>query len=475
MRVEATVDDCMIVGERLPAEMNGGFYRNGPEWRRSSKQRQTGLYSVDGMVQGLVIRDGRAHFRNRWVRTPKFVAEEQAGRGLFEWTDGEFRDYRTWAIGDVIRDDLAAGVPYGTNYVNVVPFAGEVLAIGEMGAPPCVLDPLTLETRGLVPWSTALPAGLVAPAADGAFTAHPKWDPDTGELFGWSFRDERPFVTLHWVATDGTVRSRDLDDAPYNSLVHDMWLTDRYVVLPFQPLIISRARINAGLSGFGWDPELPIVLALVPRGDIHGEVRWITADVETQYLMHTMSANHDGDLLVLDGPIFEEPPFPFENRHDPGDPFPDFWTLSPGRTGRWTIDLVTETVKSEVVGDVPVEFPKVDERFYGRPYQWGFFLAGVERGMKFDTLVRRNVRTGAEDSYRIVTDAPLALAEPTFVPRRPGAPEGDGYLIVPTSNRLNNQAEFLLFDTEDISAGPRTRIQIPFALGWTPHGHWMSF
>jgi hypothetical protein len=35
--------------------------------------------------------------------------------------------------------------------------------------------------------------------------------------------------------------------------------------------------------------------------------------------------------------------------------------------------------------------------------------------------------------------------------------------------------EFLLFDTADITAGPITRIELPFQIGWTPHGHWMDF
>ena len=56
-------------------------------------------------------------------------------------------------------------------------------------------------------------------------------DPDTGELYGWSATDVEPYITLHWVRPDGTVRSRELWDAPYSQWAHDMWLSERYMVL----------------------------------------------------------------------------------------------------------------------------------------------------------------------------------------------------------------------------------------------------
>ena len=29
--------------------------------------------TMDGMIQGLTFENGRADYRNRWIRTPKFV------------------------------------------------------------------------------------------------------------------------------------------------------------------------------------------------------------------------------------------------------------------------------------------------------------------------------------------------------------------------------------------------------------------
>ena len=47
--------------------------------------------------------------------------------------------------------------------------------------------------------------------------------------------------------------------------------------------------------------------------------------------------------------------------------------------------------------------------------------------------------------------------------------------MVPISRWTENVGEYAIFDTDDITVGPICRIEIPFLLGFTPHGHWMDF
>src|SRR3546814_13466525 len=105
------------------------------------------------MMQVLIFRDGRADFLNRWVRTPKFLAEERAGRALFEWSDGHFGDWRSWGLGDVVRDDYTRNIPQGTSAIATGNLGWDLLALGEQGTPPIAMDPFTLETKGIVGWS----------------------------------------------------------------------------------------------------------------------------------------------------------------------------------------------------------------------------------------------------------------------------------------------------------------------------------
>jgi carotenoid cleavage dioxygenase-like enzyme len=479
MRFEATVPDCIVSEGEIPKDLMGGFYRVGPSWRRPSKQGATAMMTVDGMVQGLTFENGTATYRNRWIRTPKFLAEEKAGRGLFAWSDCKWGDWRDYGYGSVERDEYTKGISQATNIVNAFPFNGDVLASGEQGGPPIAVDPHTLETKGIVPWSHELSPGCAEPANehDMAFTAHPKWDPKTGELYGWTWRDERPYVTLHWVQKDGTVRTRELWDAPYESLAHDIWLTENYVVMPFQPFTVNEARVNEDKGMLNWDEALPIVVAFIPRNDLNGEIIWIHAEIEPQYVMHTLGANEIDGKIVLDAPIFNRPPFHFEDQHAPGAKTRQAW-VSRSTLGRWTADLEKRTITSERVSDRMAELPKVDERFYGNNYEWGCFLGAEPKGegMSLKNLVAWNPRTGSESgTYSLKSDRVCAVIEPTFVPRSPDAPEGDGYIMVPISYWADNASEYQIFDAHDISAGPICRIELPFMFGWTAHGHWMDF
>ena len=49
------------------------------------------------------------------------------------------------------------------------------------------------------------------------------------------------------------------------------------------------------------------------------------------------------------------------------------------------------------------ELPKIDERYFGKPYHWGYVIGGQESdsrpgAMRMDTLIRRDMRTGARPS-----------------------------------------------------------------------------
>jgi carotenoid cleavage dioxygenase-like enzyme len=479
MRFEATVDECIVTRGEIPKDLAGGFYRVGPTWKRPTKQGTNPLLSMDGMVQAITFEDGEANFKNRWVRTPKYVLEAARKQGMFEWQDGGFGDWRDTAYGEVKRDAGNLGVSRGVANINIFPFAGEMLAASEQGGPPIAIDPITLETRGIVPWSPRLTSGLHTPAAygDATFSAHPKWDSETGMLYGWTYSDEAPYVVMHYVSPDGTVDTRELWDAPYNTVAHDIWLTPEWVVMPFQPFLADKKRFEKQLNIWEWNPELPIVIALIPRHDLHGEIRWITTDLPAQYIMHTMSANVIGNELQLDGPIFNRPPFPFEQDFAAGDDIALFFSIAKSNLGRWTIDLETGKAKSEQLSDRPSELPKVDERFYGKGYEWGYQVGGVVKrsGMKMNNLTVTNMRTLSESTYQIRDNEPAAVLEATFAPRRIDSPEGDGYIIVPVSWWAEKRGEYLIFDTDDVSGGPICRIELPFQLGWTPHGHWMDF
>ena len=154
MRFEATVDECIVTHGEIPKDLAGGFYRVGPTWKRPTKQGTNGLLGMDGMVQASRLRE-----RARRLPEPLDPDAEVPTRGAARpracssGPTAGWHDWRDYGYGDVKRDQYTCGVSQGTNNINIFPFAGEMVASGEQGGPPIALDPITLETKGIVPWS----------------------------------------------------------------------------------------------------------------------------------------------------------------------------------------------------------------------------------------------------------------------------------------------------------------------------------
>ncbi len=92
----------------------------------------------------------------------------------------------------------------------------------------------------------------------GKFTAHPKMDPETGEMvwFGYFAGPQRFSHLIDYGVTDktGKVTRRDRFAAPYASVIHDFIVTRNYVMFPVLPLTgdLQRGR-RACRRGLGAD------------------------------------------------------------------------------------------------------------------------------------------------------------------------------------------------------------------------------
>lgn len=73
--------DLAVTGE-LPDELRGSFVRNSANPFFPPSERYH-WFDGDGMVHGVTVGGGTARYRNRWIRTDGFQAEQTAGRVLW--------------------------------------------------------------------------------------------------------------------------------------------------------------------------------------------------------------------------------------------------------------------------------------------------------------------------------------------------------------------------------------------------------
>lgn len=281
---QVDVADLEVTGE-IPASLDGLYVRNGPNPRFTPIGSYLYPIDGDGMLHGVWLSEGRARYRNRFVRTPAMRAEERAGHALWGGVESMIMP-----DADQVGPELAGDFKDLPD-INVVRHAGRLLALAESACPFQVDAGLT--TLGREDFGGALPAGI---------TAHPKIDPVTGEMVVFCYALEPPYLTWSVIGREGTLTRgpTPVDGVDEPLMIHDMALTGRYVVLVLAPAFFDLDAAMAGGSFLAWRPERGTRVVLIPRDG--GAPVW-AAD-EAFWLWHTVNAYDDGpgerDPVVVD-------------------------------------------------------------------------------------------------------------------------------------------------------------------------------
>ena len=399
LQMECDAPDLVVTGE-VPRELNGAFFRNGPN-PQFAPRGDYHWFAGDGMVHGFYLNDGKVAYRNRWVRTVKWHKERAAGEALFG------------AFNPMDADESVQGLETdGLANTNIVWHAGKLLALEEAHA-PFELDPHTLESIG--PWT-------FADKLKGPMTAHPKIDPETGEMLFFGYNADgmiSEHMSFHVVDKDGALIRSETFQAPYAAMVHDFMVTREHVIFPIMPLTGSMERAMSGEPVYAWEPEKGVHVGIMPRGGSVADLRWFKG--EPAFVFHPMNAHTDGDIVTCDVCEFEQAPLFPALDGTPGDP-----AKSIPRLTRWTFDLGgnTDDYRCQRLNDIACEFPRLDERYAGLGYRYGYMACTTNAEFDFSVfngIGRIDHGTGKLDIYDV--GAGRATNEPVFVPKSDTAEE----------------------------------------------------
>jgi carotenoid cleavage dioxygenase-like enzyme len=445
---EADAPDLVVRGD-MPKDLAGTLYRNGPNPQFAPRDANHHWFLGDGMVHAFRIENGRVSYRNRWVRTPKWQAENAAHRALL----GSWDDPAT-------TDPSFVGTDTGVANTNIVWHGGRLLALEEAHL-PFMLDPDTLAPGGYQDFAGAM-TGL-------PFTAHPKLDPETGEMvfFGYSVGGFFTKAMLYGlVDKTGSLTRLDRFEAPFCSMVHDFLVTRNHVLFPILPLTGSLERAMAGKPGFAWEPTRGAHVGVLKRNAAVPTMRWFQSD--PCYVFHPMNAYEDGDKIIAHVMQYEAAPLFADPEGRPGDP-----DKSRARLYRWTFDLEgnSDAFRREQIDDLAGEFPRFDERFAGLNYRHGYFAARSRKHDDgYDLLASLDLATGRRSIYRAHEGD--ACSEPVFVPHQTAAPEGDGWLLATIYRGAEKRSDLAVFDAMALERGPVAVAELSHRVPHGFHGNW---
>ncbi|GAB7355573.1 hypothetical protein MBLNU459_g6045t1 [Dothideomycetes sp. NU459] len=465
-RLEGEVGDLVVLGE-IPKEIDGTFYRVMVDPYVPPHPKNAPI-DGDGNISAFRIYNGRVDMKTRYIETERYKLERKANKALF----GLYRNPFTH------HPCVRAAVDSTAN-TNLVYWADHLLALKEVGLPYAV-DPDTLETRCYDPFGPQVKAKT--------FSAHPKVDPFTNELVVFGYEAKGLCTTdiiTYALDKDGKVSNEFWLKQPWCGFIHDCAITTNWIILFVWPFEASMERMKAGGHHWAWDYSLPATFLLVPRDQNKVPSGWQKGEHRVYHWENCMPIHTAAAWESADGKVYVES----SRVHDNAFPFfpPDDGRMPSPETKadfvRWELDPAKPTDSKvpdpQVILDCPSEFPRIDERFMTKEYEYLFldvFMPQRADGSKnifsgLNGLAMHNHRTGKTEWFYAGDDS--LIQEPAFIPRSESAPEGDGWIIALVERTVANRCDLVVIDTKEFTK-PVAIVQLPFHVKAQIHGNWVE-
>lgn len=443
-----------VIG-KLPKELRGTFFRIGPGRNEIGGQKFGHWFDGDGMLHSMSFTAQGLRYRNRYVRTPKYIAETQAQKIVY-------RSFGHNAPGGIRKN--AFKLPENCANTSLVWHGGHLLALWE-GGRPYKLNPHTLETVGefnyggrLQPWN--------------AFSAHGKVDPRTGYYynFGVGVGLKGPGIDFYRIDPRGCLDRKayfPIKGAPF---CHDFAITEHYAVFFVSPLRIANPlKVVAGVSSISDE------LTYFPEDNVQGLVISLdTMEVVRRFECPSFVAIHygncweEGNELVINLTRFED--------WQVGENLKDLWAEpneSGGRYWEYRLNLGTGELSDRALpGHHSIEFPQWDHRRTGLKTRFSYMAAilDTETNGFFNGLERLDHETG--DVIYHDYGAGRFNSEAMYTPRTPDAEEGDGFVMSVVFNAHTDTSSVFVHKAEtlEVLAEVPLRHHVPFGF----HGGYTS-
>ena len=449
---EVDATDLTVLEGAIPTDIDGVYVRN----TENPVHQALGRYHPfdgDGMVHVISFKGGRADYRNRFVRTRGFEAEQEAGQSLW----GGLMD----GAGVSLRPGFGAhGGLKDTASTDVVVHGGRIVATFYQCGEAYWLDPETLEQGGVASWAPL----------DGV-SAHAKVDEATGDLLFFNYSKHAPY--MHYGVVDRTGKRVHYVPVPLPGprLPHDMAFTANYSILNDLPVFWDEELLKRNVHAVREHRGMPSRFAVIPRFGNPEDIRWFEAD--PTYILHFLNAYEDGDEIVMDG-YFQEKPTPRPLADAPAGyehmmGFLDEHSFL-SKLHRWRFNLKTGETREHHLDDRVLEFGMFNQRYAGKPYRYAYSTYTKPGWFLFKGFVKHDLQTG--ESWTVDLPEGRYASEAPFVPRIGATDEDDGYLVSFIIDDTAGTSECVLIDCKRFEDGPVVRIALPHKISSGTHSVW---
>lgn len=442
------IDD--IDGE-VPTDLKGTFFRNGPGRQRIGEAQYGHWFDGDGMICAFSIDGGKVHFKNRYVRTPKYIEETAAQKILY-------RGFGTQIPGGLKANFMK--MPANPANTSLIYHGGKLLALNE-GGRPWALDPATLETEGEYTYDGSLTQANV-------FSAHGKVHQSTGDyinfgagISGIGWKGPKPCLNIYRINPAGKMINKaqvPLDSFPF---CHDFALTERYAIFFINSIVfggmgsvmLGRRTISDQVH---FDQQQPMRILVV---DLNTLEIAKTFETEPGAIIHFGNAYDEGDEIVIDGMYASD----FDANETLRDVFNPNGRFGGGTYYRYRLNVTNGALTTARICETESEFPVFNPLKTGTRNEVTYTACSVYNGANsYFNAFQRITHDG--DATVVTLPAGLYASEPMFAPAVNAKSEDDGYLLDVVYNAFDHRSELHIFranDVKDQIATLRLRHHVP--------------
>ena len=396
---------------KIPQDLSGNLYRIGPGQKENHGVVYQHMFDGDAYLAGLHF-DGSQSVRlkTRFIETPERA--EEIAKGAMIYNEFGTKNPNFMPI---------LKTPKNTPNVNILPWEGKLLAFSE-GGTPSMIGPKDFSFQGHYDFHGTL-------ASDIGFTAHPKFDPKTGEGFAYGMHHGRDLALVVFRIDPHTRALTTLYTLPQTSmyLLHDMVLTDDYIMFLVPPITYDLFGVLTGwkslFDSVQFWPDNPTRIMIMRRDGTGAPV------IINQ---PAWSLSHNGNAFQADGKIYLDTFITGDySSKDMMRSWPrqDLVHSTPDTMVRLTIDPVAGKVLSTSSYGNSTEYPRFDLRKTGQDLRYLYTMetANSDDQLVNTAILRHDLQRGSLE--RAQTLATRALGETIFVPHPGKDSEESGWLM----------------------------------------------
>lgn len=432
----------------FPEWLNGGtYFRNGPAL--FEKNGITLSHWIDGlaMIQKFSFFDNKLFYSNKLLKTSHYESIFEKKEYPYPLFGSDY--YQKFnVITNTIIDKLLLrshkiipNANVGITFIN-----NELVALGDYPK-PIVLDPQSLDIKGLLNFSDSLPTERCMEPG------HPHFDHHTKSIYGLIIQYSTSCRYIFYVLKPNSTERKKLSvlETKYPSYIHSFSITENFIVLFEYPFLINISKFlfskKSFISNFKWYENENTKVTIIDK---------LTGRIVKNYKLpscfsfHHVNAFEKDNIINVDLAVYKNSSIISNNNQftKKNSNF-DFSNMS-SRLTRFYLPLNNSSTDRLILLDENADMPRINYLKNGKNYRYIYsidllppdFNKSFSPIYKTDLMLNKTIKWGEINCYP---------GEPIFVARPDSIQEDEGVLICIVTNVKEKYSFLIILDAQNMN------------------------